>query len=77
MQLLKRTLEQFDRLRKRNAFLEQYRREVIFMDNLDEFDASRYIFLPSYYIANIYFRNSVQDIVEEYNICDEAIHLPK
>lgn len=39
--LLKRTLDQFDRLRKRNAFLEQYRREVIFMDNLDEFDSSR------------------------------------
>ena len=60
--MLKRTLDQFDRLRKRNAFLEQYRREVIFMDNLDEFDASR---------------NSVQEIVEEYNICDESIHLPK
>jgi hypothetical protein len=22
-------------------------------------------------------RNSVQEIVDEYNICDEAIHLPK
>ena len=27
--------------------------------------------------TNICFRNSVQEIVEEYNICDEAIHIPK
>ena len=46
------------------------------MDNLDEFDASRYIFRQNVHF--IYsFRNSVQEIVEEYNICDEAIHVPK
>ena len=36
-----------------------------------------YVFDILCYIANIYYRNSVQDIVEEYNICDEAIYLPK
>ena len=31
----------YDKLRKRNAFLEQYRREPIFADGLEEFDSAR------------------------------------
>lgn len=42
-QLFKRTVDQYDKLRKRSAFLEQYRREPMFADNLDEFDSSRYV----------------------------------
>lgn len=34
-------LDQYDRLRKRNAFLEQYKKEDMFANNLDEFDDSR------------------------------------
>lgn len=41
LQLFKRTCDQYDRLRRRNAFLEQYRKEPMFSDNLDEFDESR------------------------------------
>jgi hypothetical protein len=26
---------------------------------------------------NLVFRNSVQEIVDEYTICDEVVHLPK
>ena len=37
--LFKRTVDQFDRLRQRKAFLDQYKRE--FADSLDEFDSSR------------------------------------
>jgi tubulin gamma len=33
--------DQYDRLRKRNAFLEQYKKEAIFSDGLEEFDESR------------------------------------
>jgi hypothetical protein len=41
-QLFKRMLDQFDRLRKRNAFLEQYKKEKMFENGLEEFDDARY-----------------------------------
>jgi tubulin gamma len=34
-------LDQYDRLRKRNAFLEQYKKEKIFEKSLEEFDDAR------------------------------------
>lgn len=40
-QLFATTLNQYDKLRKRNAFLEQYRREPVFANDLDEFDSAR------------------------------------
>jgi tubulin gamma len=42
-ELFRRTVSQYDKLRKRNAFLEQYRREPIFADGLEEFDHSRLV----------------------------------
>ncbi len=39
--LLRRTTEQYDKLRKRNAFLDQYRREALFAQDFEEFDDSR------------------------------------
>ncbi|KAI0231526.1 Tubulin gamma-1 chain [Lamellibrachia satsuma] len=39
--LFMRTIQQFDKLRKREAFLEQFRKEEMFRDSLDEFEASR------------------------------------
>jgi len=36
-------LDQYDRLRKRNAFLEQYKKEDMFSGGLEEFDESRYV----------------------------------
>ena len=35
-------LDQFDRLKKRNAFLEQYKKERVFENGLEEFDDARY-----------------------------------
>jgi tubulin gamma len=35
------SFRRYDKLRKRNAFLEQYRREPIFADGLEEFDSAR------------------------------------
>jgi len=43
LQLFKRMLDQFDRLRKRNAFLEQYKKEKMFENGLEEFDDARYV----------------------------------
>ena len=39
--LFKRIVFQYDRLRKRNAFLEQYKREEPFRDGLGQFDEAR------------------------------------
>ncbi|KAI9635778.1 putative tubulin gamma chain [Dioszegia hungarica] len=39
--LFKRMIDQYDRLRKRNAFLEQYKKEDMFANGLEEFDDSR------------------------------------
>lgn len=41
LQLFKRTVQQYDRLRKRNAFLEQYKKESAFENGLEEFDQAR------------------------------------
>ncbi len=41
--LFDRCLKQYDKLRSRNAFLENYRQESMFSDSLDEFDHSREI----------------------------------
>jgi hypothetical protein len=41
-QLFKRMLDQFDRLKKRNAFVEQYKKERMFENGLEEFDDARY-----------------------------------
>ena len=40
-QLFAKTVTAYDRIRKRNAFMENYRREPMFADNLDEFDDAR------------------------------------
>lgn len=41
VQLFKRMIDQFDRLRKRNAFVEQYKKEKMFENGLEEFDDAR------------------------------------
>ncbi|KAL7509540.1 hypothetical protein ACHAXN_009550 [Cyclotella atomus] len=50
-------LNQYDRIRKRNAFLDNYRREPMFQENLDEFDSSR---------------ETVQCLVDEYRACERV-----
>ncbi|KAL7413996.1 gamma tubulin [Mrakia frigida] len=55
--LFKRTLHQYDLLRKRGAYIEQYKKEDMFRDGLEEFDDSR---------------NVVQELVEEYRSCEQA-----
>ncbi|KAI8327456.1 tubulin gamma chain, partial [Blakeslea trispora] len=53
--LFKRTCDQYDKLRKRNAFLEQYRKFSMFSDDLGEFDDSRHV---------------VQELIDEYEACE-------
>merc|ERR1712241_942998 len=49
--LFQRALRDYDKLRKREAFIEQFRKEDMFSDNLDEMDDSRDV---------------VQNLVDEY-----------
>ncbi|KAI4822693.1 hypothetical protein KUCAC02_008225 [Chaenocephalus aceratus] len=49
--LFERTCKQYDKLRKREAFLEQFRKEDIFKENFDELDNSR----------------GVQQLIDEYH----------
>ena len=48
--LFERTLKQYDKLRKKEAFLEQFRKEDMFSDSLEEFDDSREVGSPSFAI---------------------------
>ncbi|KAJ2336804.1 gamma-tubulin [Coemansia sp. RSA 2681] len=58
--LFNRTLMQYDRLRKRNAFLDLYRREPMFSDGLGEFDDAR---------------ETVLDLINEYRACESESYL--
>jgi len=42
-ELFRRAIRSYDRLRKRNAFLENYRQQPMFSDSLEEFDSAREI----------------------------------
>lgn len=62
MQLFQRTLQQYDKLRKRGAFLDQFKREAMFKDDFNEFDEAR---------------ETVKNLVEEYEAATkkEYIHM--
>ena len=55
--LAQRNLREFDKLWKRNAFLDNYKKEEMFMDSLDEFEVSR---------------NVVQELIDEYQASESA-----
>jgi tubulin gamma len=54
-ELFDRLLHQYDRIRSRNAFLDNYRKEPMFADSLDEFDNAR---------------ETLQSLVDEYRACE-------
>lgn len=58
--LFKRIVFQYDRLRKRNAFLEQYKREEPFRDGLGQFDEAREV---------------VMELIKEYEDAETASYL--
>ncbi|XP_059138536.1 tubulin gamma-1 chain [Physella acuta] len=59
-QLFDRILNQYDKLRNRKAFIEQFMKEAIFKDSLDEFDNSR---------------ESLQQLIDEYNAATRSDYL--
>ncbi|KAH9079237.1 gamma tubulin [Lactarius deliciosus] len=58
--LFKRMLDQFDRLRKRNAFLEQYKKEKMFENGLEEFDDAR---------------ATADELLKEYKACESPDYI--
>lgn len=79
LQLFKRTVMQYDRLRKRNAFLEQYKKEPAFENGLDEFDQARYVDETSKAVAKNRLTqersDTVQDLIDEYAACERPDYL--
>ena len=59
-QLFQRLLSQYDKLRKREAFMDQFRKEAIFKDDLHEFDDSREV---------------VQLLIDEYQAATQRSYL--
>lgn len=53
LQSFKRIIEQYDRLRKRNAFMDMYKKEKMFENGLEEFDNARWAFTSC--VAFAYF----------------------
>ena len=43
LQMFKRIVDQYSMMRKKGVYLEQYKKEVMFSDNLDEFDDAKYV----------------------------------
>ena len=58
--LFKRIVLQYDRLRKRNAYLENYKKFEMFRDGFEEFDTSREI---------------VTDLINEYEAAERSDYL--
>jgi len=59
-ELFVRAIKQFDRLRKRNAFLDNYKKQPMFSDGLEEFDSAREIVQS---LADEYRASETQDYV--------------
>lgn len=59
-QLIGKTLRQYDPLRKKGAFIENYRKQKMFADGLDEFDSSR---------------ECVQQLMDEYRASERPDYL--
>lgn len=59
-QLFKRIVKQYDGMRRRNAFMEGYKKTAPFSENLNEFDESREV---------------VMDLIAEYEAAEDANYL--
>lgn len=58
--LFKRIVVQYDKMRKRNAYLDGYKKEAPFADGLGEFDEARVV---------------VQDLINEYEEAETEAYL--
>jgi tubulin gamma len=70
-------LDQFDRLKRRNAFLEQYKKEKLFQNGLEEFDDARYVLLVrlSYPFVTFPIRATCEELLGEYKACESPEYI--
>lgn len=58
--MFKKTIQQYDKMRKREAYLDQFRKEEMFKDDLSELDSAREV---------------VQDLIDEYTAATKPDYL--
>ena len=82
--LFRKVTDQYDRLRKRNAFLDQYKKESMFSDGLGEFDDARSVPVlpspnPGRYRSDpvliLMFSEVAQTLIEEYKACKKPDYI--
>merc|ERR1712129_338418 len=71
--LFDRCLKQYDKLRSRNAFLENYRQEPMFADGLEEFDDAEEV-LKS--LSDEYKAAETEDYIKWGLLGDQDLHVP-
>lgn len=72
-QLFDRCVKQYDKLRSRNAFLDNYRQEALFSDNLDEFDHAKEVVVS---ISEEYKAAEKEDYIKWGLLADQEMHMP-
>merc|ERR1719326_593123 len=73
VQLFDRTIKQYDRLRSRNAFLDNYRQEPMFSDGLDEFDRAKEVVVS---LSDEYKAAESEDYIKWGLLGDHDMHVP-
>ncbi len=76
--MFKRALDQYDKLRRKNAFVDQYKKEEMFANGLGEFDDSRYIlhcYDLSNYLTCTVSSDVVQKVLDEYKACESPDYI--
>lgn len=71
-------LDQYDRLRKRNAFLEQYKKEKVFENGLEEFDDARFVMNLGLSFRCTYcalHRATCEELLKEYKACESPDYI--
>lgn len=70
-------IDQFDRLRKRNAFIDQYKKEKTFENGLEEFDDARYVALRQQMgrLVYILFSATAEELLKEYKACESPDYI--
>eukprot|EP00927_Polykrikos_kofoidii_P008492 TRINITY_DN13523_c0_g1_i3.p1 TRINITY_DN13523_c0_g1~~TRINITY_DN13523_c0_g1_i3.p1 ORF type:complete len:233 (-),score=39.61 TRINITY_DN13523_c0_g1_i3:156-854(-) len=71
--LFDRCVKQYEKLRSRNAFLENYRQEPMFSDGLDEFDRSMEVVTK---LSDEYKAAETEDYIKWGLLADQEVHMP-
>merc|ERR1711941_128653 len=72
-QLFDRCVKQYEKLRSRNAFLENYRQEPMFSDTLDEFDHAKEVVVS---LSAEYNAADSEDYIKWGLLADQDVHAP-